>query len=233
MRHRPSSNTASRTWSNRSCPRSAPTADRPLRTTSSLRPAPGTWPGGRSKILPRNKTRTSRWRRTVLPGSATDSARLQTVYKVHSRTPRPRFGEPCISHSIRTPRSPTSSCVGSHAPGPTTCPCLQPANRTPTFAVQDKTSPRSLPSNATAPYFSYRRIDQVNSILRSQASTRVGATPTAEYEAPGSGFRVSEFGNVLKGYPPHQTDRLHGEPIPASYVWADIMLYELRHASTV
>ncbi|GAA5870798.1 hypothetical protein JCM3774_001680 [Rhodotorula dairenensis] len=94
----------------------------------------------------------------------------------------------------------------------------------------DKTSPRSVPRNATAPYFAYQRIDQINSILRSQASTRVGSRSTTEYEAPGAGFRVSEFGNVLKGHPPHQTDRLHGEPIPGSYVWADMMLYELRQA---
>ena len=95
--------------------------------------------------------------------------------------------------------------------------------------AQDKTSSRSTSSNDSnnaAPYFAHERVDQINSIMRSQASKRTTHESSVGYEAPGAGFRISEFGNVLKGYQPHQT----GEPVPGSYLWADMMLYELQQA---
>ncbi|BGP55846.1 hypothetical protein JCM8202_002655 [Rhodotorula sphaerocarpa] len=99
----------------------------------------------------------------------------------------------------------------------------------------DKTAAaaRSNSSGTDVPYFAHARVDQMNDVMRSLArkNAHAASTPRAPYQAPGSGFSVNEFGRVLKGYRPHQTDRLHGEPVPGGYVWADMMLYELRKAS--
>ncbi|GAA5984110.1 hypothetical protein JCM10908_006054 [Rhodotorula pacifica] len=99
----------------------------------------------------------------------------------------------------------------------------------------DKTTSRSSSSNAStsgAPYFAHERVEQINSVIHSKAhhGSAESASSDMVYEAPGSGFRVSEFGNILKGYPPHQTDRLHGEPVPGGYLHANMLLYELQQA---
>lgn len=96
---------------------------------------------------------------------------------------------------------------------------------------QDKTA--ATKSNGTSvAYFAHERVSQLNEALRSLSTDRTTYPANGkQYEAPGLGFSINDFGRILKGHPPHQTDRLHGEPVPGGYVWADTMLYNLWKAS--
>ncbi|KAM0747644.1 Proteophosphoglycan 5 [Meredithblackwellia eburnea MCA 4105] len=83
-------------------------------------------------------------------------------------------------------------------------------------------------SSPPPPSFPHNRISQLDQAVRTLV------LPTTDVDgrsipAPHSDFRLNEWGRILKGHEAHQKDRLHGDPIPGGYLWADIMLYELHH----
>ncbi|SCZ88098.1 BZ3500_MvSof-1268-A1-R1_Chr2-1g04188 [Microbotryum saponariae] len=91
----------------------------------------------------------------------------------------------------------------------------------------EKIAPRQ--SNSTAlpepPFFSHARINQLDEAVRSLLlPTEIG---DLSLEAPHPDFRLNEWGTMLKGHEAHQLDRIHGDPLPGGYLWADVMLYEL------
>ncbi|BGO91817.1 hypothetical protein NBRC10512_007614 [Rhodotorula toruloides] len=106
----------------------------------------------------------------------------------------------------------------------------------------DKISSRAANASRVSdpPYFAHSRVQQIDRAVRSlvlphssvdsssPASSR--ASPSAsvdDFDVPHPEFRLNEWGTLLKGHQAHQLDRLHGDPLPGGYVWADIMLYEL------
>lgn len=76
------------------------------------------------------------------------------------------------------------------------------------------------------PRFPHNRIHQLDQAVRTlMLPTVVG---DRSEPAPHADFKLNEFGPVLKGQEAHQKDRLHGDPLPGGYLWADIMLYHLH-----
>lgn len=94
-------------------------------------------------------------------------------------------------------------------------------------ALQDKISaPRSTNSTLPTPsYFSHKRISQLDDAIRSLVVPTIAGDITIP--APHSDFRLNEWGSIMRGQEAHQKDRLHGQPLPGSYVWGDILLYEM------
>ncbi|SCV72224.1 BQ2448_4918 [Microbotryum intermedium] len=99
----------------------------------------------------------------------------------------------------------------------------------------EKIAPRRRNSSALPepPFFSHTRINQLDEAVRSLVlPTEVG---DLSLEAPHPDFRLNEWGMMLRGHEAHQLDRIHGDPLPGGYLWADVMLYELwrgvMHAS--
>ncbi|GAA5979680.1 hypothetical protein JCM5350_003810 [Sporobolomyces pararoseus] len=101
----------------------------------------------------------------------------------------------------------------------------------------DKINPRTSNGSRGAsepPSFSHNRIHQLDQAVRSlvlpssTSTSSLDPLPTdEETDIPHPEFRINEWGTLLKGHEAHQKDRLHGDPLPGGYVWADIMLYEL------
>ncbi|GAA5913638.1 uncharacterized protein JCM6883_004033 [Sporobolomyces salmoneus] len=102
----------------------------------------------------------------------------------------------------------------------------------------DKINPRTSDNSRGAtepPSFSHNRIHQLDQAVRSlvlpsssSATSSVdSASSDEETDIPHPEFRINEWGTLLKGHEAHQKDRLHGDPLPGGYVWADVMLYEL------
>ncbi|SGY20566.1 BQ5605_C016g08095 [Microbotryum silenes-dioicae] len=91
----------------------------------------------------------------------------------------------------------------------------------------EKIAPRQRNSTALPepPFFSHARINQLDEAVRSLLlPTEIG---DLSLEAPHPDFRLNEWGTMLKGHEAHQLDRIHGDPLPGGYLWADVMLYEL------
>ncbi|GAA6022874.1 hypothetical protein JCM11491_007027 [Sporobolomyces phaffii] len=105
----------------------------------------------------------------------------------------------------------------------------------------DKINPGSSNGSRGAtepPSFSHNRIHQLDQAVRSLVLPSSGPLasldPLAQDDDDAAGtdvphpeFRINEWGTLLKGHEAHQKDRLHGDPLPGGYVWADVMLYEL------
>ncbi|GAA5907061.1 hypothetical protein JCM5296_006580 [Sporobolomyces johnsonii] len=98
----------------------------------------------------------------------------------------------------------------------------------------DKINPRSANATGAAsepPTFSHNRIHQLDQAVRSlvlpPASATSASSDDAAADVPHPEFRINEWGTLLKGHEAHQKDRLHGDPLPGGYLWADVMLAEL------
>ena len=79
------------------------------------------------------------------------------------------------------------------------------------------------------PHFAHPRIAQLDAAVRSLVlPSPASAGSVVLKAAPHGEFRLNRWGELLKGHEAHQKDRLHGDPLPGGYVWADVMLYEMR-----
>lgn len=76
--------------------------------------------------------------------------------------------------------------------------------------------------------------------LQAEAHPRAAGLPAVKAgDATGEGdedlglderLRVDESGGLMLGQEHHFRDLLHPEAVPGSYLWGDVMLYELKRA---
>lgn len=76
-------------------------------------------------------------------------------------------------------------------------------------------------------YFSREALEQIRRTKEQEEDSLEGDETDYGFDER---LRVDEIGKLLEGQENHMRDFLHPEVLPGSYIWADILLYEIKRA---